>query len=225
VPVSLEVIERTFDEPPAAPTDLVATADTGQIDLVWTDNADNELGFIILRKYRPLGFFYEIGRVGADVTTYLDTEVGCGRTYYYGVCAWNYVRRPTGRFFTKSNYSNVAEARCSAAGGRCFVATAAYDSIDDASVQTLRSFRDGYMTDNGIGSGMISAYYKVSPRVAEFIDIHPSLKPVVRVGLLPVVGVSSMATAGASLRIAVCCVAALGLALAAVWAYRRRLAA
>jgi len=224
VPVSLEVIERTFDEPPAAPTDLVATADTGQINLVWTDNADNELGFIIFSKHRPLGFFYEIGRVGANVTTYQDTDVECGRTYYYGVCAWNYVRSSMGRYFVRSEWSNVALAECSTTGGRCFIATAAYDSADEKCVQALRGFRDGYMAIDGIGSGVLSAYYKVSPRIAEFIDTHPSLKPAVRIGLLPVVGVSSMATAGASLKIAVCCVAALGLVLAAAWVYRRRLA-
>jgi hypothetical protein len=49
------------------------------------------------------------------------------------------------------------------------------------------------MVTNPIGRAFVSAYYRLSPPLAEFIDDHPSLKPIVRVGLMPAVGVSTVA--------------------------------
>ena len=60
-------------------------------------------------------------------------------------------------------------------------------------VETLRNFHDQYLLTNPVGSALVSAYYKLSPPVAEFIDDHPTLKPIVRAGLLPAVGLSEVA--------------------------------
>ncbi|GAG49939.1 unnamed protein product [marine sediment metagenome] len=60
-------------------------------------------------------------------------------------------------------------------------------------METLRNFRDSYMVTNPVGSALVSVYYKLSPPVADFIDEHPSLKPIVRVGLLPAVAMSTVA--------------------------------
>jgi hypothetical protein len=107
----------------------------------------------------------------------------------------------------------------------CFIATAAYGSYADDHVDTLRDFRDSRMETNSVGSALVSAYYKVSPPVARFIDDHPSLKPAVRAGLLPAVGLSTTAVgttftekaaiAGSTLLIS---------GLMAVWLRRRVLA-
>jgi hypothetical protein len=78
-------------------------------------------------------------------------------------------------------------------GGGCFIATAAYGSSLDSHVDTLRSFRDQYLETNPIGSAFVSLYYKVSPPMAEFIDEHPTLKPIVRAGLVPAVVMSTVA--------------------------------
>ncbi|MEN8126944.1 MAG: putative Ig domain-containing protein, partial [Planctomycetota bacterium] len=76
--------------PPAAPSGLSATAiATTRIDLTWVDNADNETGFKIERSIRTNGSFVEIATVGADVTSYSDTTVRKGTTYYYRVRATN----------------------------------------------------------------------------------------------------------------------------------------
>jgi len=80
----------------------------------------------------------------------------------------------------------------------CFIATAAYGSYLDSHVETLRNFRDSYMVTNPVGSALVSAYYKLSPPVAEFIDDHPALKPMVRVGLLPAVAMSTVAVSTTS---------------------------
>jgi len=78
-------------------------------------------------------------------------------------------------------------------GGGCFIATAAYGSSLDSHVDTLRSFRDQYLETNPIGSAFVSLYYKVSPPMADFIDEHPTLKPIVRAGLVPAVVMSTVA--------------------------------
>jgi len=78
-------------------------------------------------------------------------------------------------------------------GGGCFIATAAYGSSLDSHVDTLRSFRDQYLETNPIGSAFVSLYYKVSPPMAEFINEHPALKPIVRAGLWPAVVMSTVA--------------------------------
>ena len=87
----------------------------------------------------------------------------------------------------------VGEEVAQTGGGGCFIATAAYGSYLDSHVQTLRDFRDSYMVTNPIGQSFVSTYYRLSPPIAEFIDDHPALKPVVRVGLLPAIVFSSVA--------------------------------
>lgn len=76
----------------------------------------------------------------------------------------------------------------------CFIATAAYGSNSDPQVETLREFRDQYLLTNPVGERLTSLYYEYSPPVADFINEHPALKPVVRAGLLPAVAMSNVAT-------------------------------
>jgi hypothetical protein len=87
----------------------------------------------------------------------------------------------------------LVEQVSEAGGGGCFIATAAYGSYLDSHVQMLRDFRDSYMVTNPVGRNLVSAYYKLSPPLAEFIDEHPALKPIVRVGLVPAVVMSTVA--------------------------------
>jgi len=76
--------------------------------------------------------------------------------------------------------------------GWCFIATAAYGTPMAGEVQTLRDFRDEYLVTNPVGQALVDVYYRVSPPIAEFITEHPSLKPVVRAGLLPAVAMSTL---------------------------------
>ncbi len=94
--------DSTPPEPPAAPSGLLASAfSSSQIDLSWTDNADNELGFYIERSLDGLGFS-QVGSVGIDVTTYSDTGLTPGETYFYRVQSYNSLYQ--------SDYSNTASA-------------------------------------------------------------------------------------------------------------------
>ena len=76
---------------------------------------------------------------------------------------------------------------------------------------------------NPVGSALVSAYYKLSPPVAEFIDDHPALKPIVRAGLLPAVAMSTVAvnTTSAQKTAIAGSLALVSVALA-VWLSRRR---
>ena len=88
---------------PDAPSSLTIT-DTlmEQVDLGWTDNADNEDGFKIERAPDVAGSpgtWAQIDTAAADATTYSDTSVSSGTKYHWRVRAY------TGG--NNSDYSNV----------------------------------------------------------------------------------------------------------------------
>lgn len=95
---------------PAAPTVLVATAasDT-QVNLSWADNSGNETHFVIERSLLQSSGFAEVGRVGANVTTFENAGLETDRNYFYRVKAF---REP---FSISSSYSNVARVLVAAA--------------------------------------------------------------------------------------------------------------
>jgi titin len=53
------------------------------------DNSNNEAGFSIRRRAAIGNVWSVIATVGANVTTYQDTQVNSGTTYYYTVTATN----------------------------------------------------------------------------------------------------------------------------------------
>jgi hypothetical protein len=69
----------------------------------------------------------------------------------------------------------------------CFIATAAYGHYSAPQVQALRAFRDRYLVTNAPGRAFVDWYYRYGPIGAEFLNIHPWLKPVVRTTLMPAV--------------------------------------
>jgi hypothetical protein len=75
-------------------------------------------------------------------------------------------------------------------GGGCFIATAAFGSPMETHVTILKDFRDNYLLPCGLGRCFVRIYYKYSPPVAHFIAKHEMLKAIVRISLLPLVGVS-----------------------------------
>jgi hypothetical protein len=68
---------------------LLGQANAGQLQLGWTDNSNNEDGFKIERKTGTTGTFTHIATVGANVTSYTDTNLIDGATYCYRVGAFN----------------------------------------------------------------------------------------------------------------------------------------
>lgn len=70
-----------------------------KVDLSWSDNSNNELGFEVERKELD-GTYVTIGSVEENVSTYSDETVEAGKTYVYRVRAFNY--------YGYSGYTNEA---------------------------------------------------------------------------------------------------------------------
>ena len=99
--VSNESTATTLAVPPLAPTNLVATArSSSRVDLTWIDNATNETGIRIERRTGANGNWVEVASVSPNATTFLNTGLTAGTTYYYRVIAFN----PAG----SSESSNIA---------------------------------------------------------------------------------------------------------------------
>jgi streptogramin lyase len=105
----------------------------------------------------------------------------------------------------------------------CFIATAAYGTPMAREIEILREFRDEYLLTNPLGQALAGFYYRVSPPIAEFIVEHPGLKPIVRVGLLPAVVMSTIAVnTGPAERMAIASLLVLASLALVVWATRPR---
>src|SRR5437763_2753381 len=75
---------------PAAPSNLTASAvSAGQIQLDWQDNSDNESRFEIFRSSSSTSSFSFLAQVGAGVTSFINTGLASGATFFYRVRAVN----------------------------------------------------------------------------------------------------------------------------------------
>jgi hypothetical protein len=120
-----------------------------------------------------------------------------------------------------SSYSVRADFRQTSSP--CCTATAAYGTPMAKELGILRQFRDEHLATNPVGSTLVDIYYRVSPPVAEFITEHPSLKPIVRAGLVPAVAMSTVAVDTAPPeKAAIAGLLVLFSVALAVWATRRR---
>ena len=136
-------------QPPAAPSNLTASAvSSSQVDLAWTDNSDNEVGFRILRCQGVGCFdFGAVASVGPNTTAYSDVGRTENTLYRYQIEAFN---------AGGSSYSNVAEATtplsqpptarfswsCGSPGGKgCTFTSTSTDDIGITS--TTWTFGDG----------------------------------------------------------------------------------
>ena len=154
---------------------LLATADT--FDWVLSKNAD--LSAPVQTKTGLTG----------TACAYIGT-LDYGTTYYWQVTAYK-----GGSAIAVSAigvFTTVSESNPSTGGGGCFIATAAYGTPMATEIQALREFRDEYLLTNPVGKALVNFYYEVSPPIAEFITDHPSLKPIVRAGLVPAVAMSTV---------------------------------
>lgn len=74
--------------PPAAPSNLAASApSSAQVNLVWSDNSNNETGFKVERKTGASGSWAQIATT--TLAGYTDTTVAAGTQYVYRVRATN----------------------------------------------------------------------------------------------------------------------------------------
>jgi Secretion system C-terminal sorting domain len=93
---------------PNAPFSLSAVQSGGlKVNLKWRDDSNNETGFILERSVDNTTTFVELKKIDKNITTYIDSDVTAGKTYYYRIRATN----------SKgvSNNSNVASVDVKAA--------------------------------------------------------------------------------------------------------------
>ena len=92
---------------PAAPSNLVATTfSSSQINLSWTDNANNENGFKVEQSTDGTTFT-QVALLGSNAVSYSATGLTASTTYFYRVASFNDAGN--------SQYSNTANATTSPA--------------------------------------------------------------------------------------------------------------
>ncbi len=75
---------------PSAPSGLTATATSStQINLAWTDNANNETGFKVERSTDNTNWTEIVGNLAANSTSYSATGLTASTLYYFRVRAYN----------------------------------------------------------------------------------------------------------------------------------------
>lgn len=91
------------ETPPAAPTALACTGGVQLADCTWTDNADDETGFVLERGLMSnCADCVTVANLGANTTARQDTGLQHETTYYYRVKAVNLAG--------SSSYSNIDDA-------------------------------------------------------------------------------------------------------------------
>ncbi len=85
-PATCVVLTDTF--PPAAPTGLIAVADTGGITLIWDENSEADVaGYLVLRGTASDATLQPLTREPIVGTAYQDVDVTVGGRYVYRVLA------------------------------------------------------------------------------------------------------------------------------------------
>lgn len=88
-PQTSDVVSATTPtEPPDPTTVTLATTSRTSVGLLWTDVA-TETGYVVERSNDGLTGWVAIGTTGLDVTTYTDSGLLGGTTYFYRVFAVN----------------------------------------------------------------------------------------------------------------------------------------
>lgn len=99
--------------PPAAPENLSATTvSSTKIDLVWSDESNDEDGFKIERR-REGESYAEIATTASNTTTYADSGLAVGTVYDYRITAFNSAGNSSAAETSGRTYSKIEAWRLS----------------------------------------------------------------------------------------------------------------
>jgi hypothetical protein len=88
-------------------------------------------------------------------------------------------------------------------GGGCFIATAAFGSSLEKKVKLLCEFRDRYLLKNGLGRKCVALYYLFSPPLADTISQYDGLRGIIKIGLYPLILISTFLSSASPIEKAV----------------------
>lgn len=167
---------------PAAPANVVVSGGDANLNVGW-DAVDNAEKYKIYYSESPFDFDTrknvfssgELTGTGAKVTDNVEND----KSYYVSVVSIDSngnesalstqsqgTAVPTIGFF--EHYVNTAGDNATD-GGFCFVATAAFGSYENATVTSLRLFRDQVLLTSKTGQRVVDGYYGYGPIWAEAI--------------------------------------------------------
>lgn len=85
-----ETVATTEEEAPVSPSSFVATASSSSsISLSWTDNADNETGYVLERRASETDAYLSVADLAANTTSYEDEGLQYNTSYSYRLSAYN----------------------------------------------------------------------------------------------------------------------------------------
>ncbi|HYC91388.1 MAG TPA: NF038122 family metalloprotease [Thermoanaerobaculia bacterium] len=166
--------EGTVLQPPAAPSNLTATAtSTSSIRLNWVDNSNDEAEFRI--EQRIGGNFVDIGSVPANATSFTVTGLASGQTFTFRIRA----RNGNG----DSLYSNEASATTQVPTGPCVANATTVCLLSDrfrVSIAFINQFANPPAPGNFLGAKLVAGVQ--NPDVATFgISSAQAIEVVVRI--------------------------------------------
>jgi subtilisin family serine protease len=154
--------------PPLAPSNLTTNAVTsGRIDLLWTDNSNNETGFKIERKTDTTSYSV-IATVGANVTSYIDTGLEESTKYYYRISAYNSAG--------DSDYSNESSATTLLNAPSNLTATTVSSSRIDLKWTDNSNKEKGFKIERRTDTAPYSEIATIGPNVTSYSDMGLSRK-------------------------------------------------
>ena len=90
ITISVQITVTSAPQPPAAPGSMAASAlSSSEIRVGWQDNSGNESGFKLDRRVSGASTWARVATPGANVTTYTDSGLADGTTFYYKVKEYN----------------------------------------------------------------------------------------------------------------------------------------
>ncbi len=156
-------------DPPTAPSNLTAqSTSTTTATLNWKDNSDNELNFRLERSSTgPSSGFAEVAGspIGANITTYADTDLVSNTQYWYRVRAYN-----TSAY---SDYSNVATivTQAAIAAPTELTVTPISNTVIEIKFRDNSTLEDSHVIDRKVAAGAwVVGYATLAPNQTFYRD-------------------------------------------------------